>query len=34
MGDGSVRNVSSGVTANTWNQVLTPAGNEVIGSNW
>jgi len=34
MGDGSVRGVSTGVTANTWLQVLTPAGNEVIGSNW
>jgi len=34
MGDGSVRNVSSGITQLTWAQVLTPAGNEVIGSNW
>jgi prepilin-type N-terminal cleavage/methylation domain-containing protein len=34
MGDGSVRGVSSGVNAATWQQVLSPAGGEVIGSNW
>lgn len=34
MGDGSVRGVSSGVQQATWNQVLTPSGGEVIGSNW
>jgi len=34
MGDGSVRNVSQGVSAATWSSVLTPNNNEVIGSNW
>jgi prepilin-type N-terminal cleavage/methylation domain-containing protein len=34
MGDGSVRNVSQGVSATTWAFVLTPNNNEVIPSNW
>jgi prepilin-type N-terminal cleavage/methylation domain-containing protein len=34
MGDGSVRVISSGVSQKTWNAVLTPAGGEVIGSDW
>jgi len=34
MGDGSVRGVSSGVSQPTWQQVLTPSGNEVTGTDW
>jgi len=37
LGDGSVRNVSQGVSTganSTWTSVLTPNNNEVIGSNW
>jgi prepilin-type N-terminal cleavage/methylation domain-containing protein len=34
MGDGSVRGVSSGVSAPTWLQVITPSSNEVINSDW
>jgi len=34
MGDGSVRNVSSGVSANTWWSAHTPSAGETLGSNW
>jgi len=34
LGDGSVRFVSSGVSVSTWYSALTPAGGEVLGSNW
>ncbi len=34
MGDGSVRGVNSSVAATTWWTALTPAGGEVLGSDW
>jgi prepilin-type N-terminal cleavage/methylation domain-containing protein len=34
MADGSVRQVTENLTMKTWNAVLTPAGNEEIGSDW
>jgi prepilin-type N-terminal cleavage/methylation domain-containing protein/prepilin-type processing-associated H-X9-DG protein len=34
LGDGSVRFVSQGVSPNTWWFALTPAGGEVLGSDW
>jgi prepilin-type N-terminal cleavage/methylation domain-containing protein len=34
MGDGSCRNVSSGVSAPTWLSACTPAGGEVLGADW
>ena len=34
MGDGSVRNVRGSVDPVTWKSVLTPAGGEVVGSDW
>jgi prepilin-type N-terminal cleavage/methylation domain-containing protein len=34
MGDGSVRAVSTSVSKLTWSQALTPAGGEVLGSDW
>jgi len=34
MGDGSTRVVSAGVSQGTWNAVQTPAGGEVLGSDW
>jgi len=34
LGDGSVRFVGQGITSATWWAALTPAGNEVLGSNW
>jgi prepilin-type N-terminal cleavage/methylation domain-containing protein len=34
MGDASTRLVSSGVSATTWQAACTPAGGEVLGSNW
>jgi prepilin-type N-terminal cleavage/methylation domain-containing protein len=34
LGDGSVRSVSTSVSAPTWNAALTPDGNEVLGSDW
>jgi len=34
MGDGSVRSVAPGVSQLTWDSALTPAGGEVLGSNW
>jgi prepilin-type N-terminal cleavage/methylation domain-containing protein len=34
MGDGSVRFATTSVTQPTWAQVLTPAGGEVINSDW
>jgi prepilin-type N-terminal cleavage/methylation domain-containing protein len=34
MVDGSVRSVSSGVSANTWWSAVTPNGGEVLGSDW
>jgi prepilin-type N-terminal cleavage/methylation domain-containing protein len=34
LGDGSVRNLSSGVSGTTWWAACTPAGGEVLGSDW
>jgi hypothetical protein len=34
LGDGSVRPVSQGVSANTWWYAITPQGGEVLGSDW
>ena len=34
LGDGSVRLVSGSVTLKTWNAALTPAGGEILGSDW
>src|SRR5207249_4882808 len=34
LGDGSVRFVSNGVQPATWWAAMTPAGSEVLGSNW
>ena len=34
LGDGSVKGVSSSITLKTWNSALTPAGGEVLGSDW
>jgi prepilin-type N-terminal cleavage/methylation domain-containing protein len=34
LGDGSVRFVSNSVTPQTWWSALTPAGGEVLGSDW
>jgi len=34
LGDGSVRSVSQGVTANTWWAALTIDGGEILGSDW
>ncbi len=34
LGDGSVRFVNQGVSPNTWWFALTPAGGEVLGSDW
>jgi len=34
MADGSVRFVSASVTPTTWWSAMTPAGGEVLGSNW
>jgi len=34
LADGSVKPVSSSITQRTWNAALTPAGNEVLGSDW
>ena len=34
LGDGSVRFVNQGVSPNTWWSALTPAGGEVLGSDW
>jgi len=34
LGDGSIRLVSSGVSGNTWWGASTPAGGEVLGSDW
>lgn len=34
LGDGSVRVVSSGVSAQTWWAALTPAAGDVLGSDW
>jgi prepilin-type N-terminal cleavage/methylation domain-containing protein/prepilin-type processing-associated H-X9-DG protein len=34
MADGSVRLVNTSVTMRTWNAALTPAGGEVLGSDW
>lgn len=34
MGDGSVRQVSQGVSQSTWWYALTPAGGEVLDSSW
>jgi len=34
MGDGSVRFVTQGVSANTWWYAQTPAGGDILGSDW
>ena len=34
MGDGSIRSVSAGVSSSTWWSAITPAGGEVLGSDW
>jgi prepilin-type processing-associated H-X9-DG protein len=34
LGDGSVRFLAQGISATTWAAALTPAGGEVLGSNW
>jgi prepilin-type N-terminal cleavage/methylation domain-containing protein len=34
LGDGSVRYVGQGISGNTWWSALTPAGGEVLGSDW
>jgi len=34
MGDGSVRNVSQGISLTTWLAAVTPAGGEVLGPDW
>jgi prepilin-type N-terminal cleavage/methylation domain-containing protein len=34
IGDGSVRFLTQGISANTWAAALTPAGGEVLGSDW
>jgi hypothetical protein len=34
LGDGSCRNGASGVSSTTWWWACTPAGGEVLGSNW
>jgi type II secretory pathway pseudopilin PulG len=34
LADGSVRSVNSGVSATTWYYACTPAGGEVLGSDW
>jgi hypothetical protein len=34
LGDGSVRFVAQGISAQTWASALTPAGSEVLGSDW
>ena len=34
LGDGGVRLVSAAVSMKTWNAALTPAGGEVLGSDW
>jgi prepilin-type N-terminal cleavage/methylation domain-containing protein len=34
MGDGSVRSVSASISLRTWNAALSPAGGEVLGSDW
>jgi prepilin-type processing-associated H-X9-DG protein len=34
LADGSVRNISSGVSGQTWFAACTPSGEEVLGSDW
>jgi hypothetical protein len=34
LGDGSVRVISANITPATWYAALTPAGGEVLGSDW
>jgi prepilin-type processing-associated H-X9-DG protein len=34
LGDGSVRFVSGSISTTTWWSALTPAGGEVLGSDW
>jgi prepilin-type N-terminal cleavage/methylation domain-containing protein len=34
LGDGSVKTVSSGITAATWAAAMTPSGGEVLGNDW
>jgi hypothetical protein len=34
MGDGSVRLIAPSISGTTWWSACTPAGNEVLGSDW
>jgi hypothetical protein len=34
MGDGSVHSVSTAISEKTWRAAMTPAGNEVLGTDW
>jgi type II secretory pathway pseudopilin PulG len=34
LGDGSVRPIAANISQRTWNYALTPAGGEVLGSDW
>jgi prepilin-type N-terminal cleavage/methylation domain-containing protein len=34
LGDGSVRGVNGGISVATWQAAITPAGGEVLGSDW
>jgi prepilin-type N-terminal cleavage/methylation domain-containing protein len=34
LADGSVRSISAGISVDTWAAALTPAGGEVLGSDW
>ncbi|HEY1189127.1 MAG TPA: DUF1559 domain-containing protein [Gemmata sp.] len=34
LGDGSVRGINSSISLRTWNAALSPAGGEVLGSDW
>ena len=34
LGDGSVRNLSSGISPTTWWYACTPNGGEVLGPDW
>jgi hypothetical protein len=34
LADGSVRSIAASITGNTWWAAITPAGGEVLGSDW
>lgn len=34
LGDGSVRNVSTNISYQTWSAAITPDGGEILGSDW